>query len=402
MPMRERRAAHVHPLPPSSDRLRSRQIRASAPSSESLRRHRPIRRSGGVPVPLSIGAVALFILLGVAMLVVGGNLLVGMMGRLANAFDSAVSHVSSMAPATIAPSGVALDTPVLDAPDNGGYTSLPTVSLSGSVPGTAVGKNGYKVRVYVMAKDGTKSQVAEVSVGSTSQFDTPAINLVEGPNVFVATLVTPSSEGQPSPEVVYTLDTQKPTLTVSSPADNSLRATDSVVVSGKSDPGATVTMRNDQSPGTGLSSKVVGQDGRFAITMGLVLGPNTIELTAMDQAGNTATAQLTVRRSYGQMAAHLSVAPSRFKAASVTTLTLTVQATAEDGSPMAGAKVVFMVGAAGLAQVISNPLTTNAKGSVTWHVVISGATPGIGQATALVTSSTGAQVTTPAIRITTT
>jgi hypothetical protein len=136
--------------------------------------------------------------------------------------------------------------------------------------------------------------------------------------------------------------------------------------------------------------------------MGLVLGPNTIELTAMDQAGNTATAQLTVRRSYGQMAAHLSVAPSRFKAASVTTLTLTVQATAEDGSPMAGAKVVFMVGAAGLAQVISNPLTTNAKGSVTWHVVISGATPGIGQATALVTSSTGAQVTTPAIRITTT
>jgi hypothetical protein len=351
-----------------------------------------MRKGGDLPAPLGIGAVVMFVILAVVMLVVGGNLLVGVMGRLANAFDSAVSHVSSMPPVTMAPSGVALDTPVLDAPDNDGYTNQPTASLSGSVPAAAVGKNGYKVRVYVMAKDGTKSQVAEVDVGSTTHFATPAINLVEGPNVFVAALVTPSSEGQPSPEVVYTLDTQVPQLTVSSPADNSLRATSSVVVSGKSDPGATVTIRNDQSPGSGLSSKVVGQDGRFAITVGLVVGSNTIELTATDKAGNTTTAQLTLRRSYGQMAATLSVTPSKFKAASTTTLKLTVHATAEDGSPMAGAKVVFTVGVYGLGQLVSDVLTTDAKGSVTWQVTISGATPGIGTATALVTSSTGDQV----------
>ena len=335
----------------------------------------------------------MFVVLAVVMLVVGGNLLVGVMGRLANAFDSAVSRVSSMPPATMAPSGVALDGPVLNAPDNGGYTSQPTVSLSGSVPGAAVGKDGYKVRVYVIAKDGTKSQVAEVSVGSTTQFDTPAINLVEGPNVFVASLVTPSSEGQPSPEVVYTLDTQAPGLVVSSPANDSLLTKSSVVVSGKSDPGATVTMRNDQSPGSGLSSKVVGEDGRFAITMGLVAGPNTIELTATDQAGNATTAQLTVKRSYGQMAAHLSVTPSRFSAASATTLKMTVHATAEDGSPMAGATVAFTVTVAGLGPIVPAEQTTDATGTVTWSVAISGATPGIGAATVLVTSSTGDQVT---------
>ena len=351
-----------------------------------------MRKGGAVPAPLSIGAVVVFVVLGVVMLVVGGNLLVGVMGHLANAFDNAVSHVSSMPPATIAPSGVALDTPVLDAPGNGGYTSQPITSLSGSVPGAAVGKNGYKVRVYLMAKDGTKSQVAEVNVGSTTNFATPAINLVEGPNVFVAALVTPSSEGQPSPEVVYTLDTQAPLLKVSSPADSSLLTKSSVVVSGKSDPGATVTMRNDQSPGSGLSSKVVGQDGRFAITVGLAVGSNTIELTATDEAGNTTTAQLTVGRSYGQMAATLSVTPSKFKAASTTTLILPVHAKAEDGSPLAGAKVAFTVGVYGLGQLVSDELTTDAKGSVTWQVTISGATPGIGMATALVTSSTGDQI----------
>ena len=402
MPMRERRAAQVRPLPPSSDRLTSRQIRASAPSSELLRRHRPVRKNGGVPTPLSIGAVALFVLLGVAMLVVGGNLLVGAMGRLADAFDSAVSHVTSIAPATNAPSGVALDTPVLDAPDNGGYTNQPIVSLSGSVPSTVVGMNGYKVRVYLLATDGTRSQVAEVDVGPTAHFTTPAINLVEGPNVFVAALVTPSSEGQPSPEMVYTLDTQKPTLTIKSPAQNSLQTRSSVAVSGTSDPGATVTVRNEQSPGGGQSNKLVGPDGQFSITVGLVVGPNTIDLLATDQAGNTTTAQRIVRRSYGQMKANLSVNTPKFRAASTTRLTLTVQATSEDGSPMAGAEVVFTVEVYGLSVIVSSPMTTNAKGTATWQVTITGATAGPGMASALVTSSAGDVIRTSATKITTT
>jgi hypothetical protein len=339
-----------------------------------------------------MGVVAVFLVLGVAMLVVGGNVLVSVVGQLAHAFDNAISQVSSMPPATMAPSGVALDTPVLDAPDNGGYTNSPTISLSGSVPGGATGKSGYKVRVYVIASDGTRSQVAEVEVGATTHFSTAAVNLVEGSNTFVAALVTPSSEGQPSPEVVYILDTAPPKLSISSPADGSSQTGSSVVVSGKTDAGSTVTVRNRQAPGGGLSSKVVGQDGRFALTVGLVAGSNSIQVTATDQAGNVTTDQMTVKRSYGKLAAHLLVQPAKFGGAGPTTIKLTVHATSANGGPLAGAKAVFTVTAVGLGPIVSPELTTDQTGTVTWRVTISGATAGLGAATVLVTTSDGDQV----------
>ncbi len=390
--MRERRAAHVRPLPPSGERFRTHQIRASAPPPELIRRYRPIRTNKGVPAPLGIGAIAVFLVLGVAMLIVGGNILVNVVGQLAHAFDSAISQVSSMPPATMAPSGVALDTPVLDAPDNGGYTNHATVSLSGSVPGAAIGKSGYKVRVYAIASNGTRSQVAEIEVGATTHFTTAALTLVEGSNTFAAALVTPSTEGQPSPEVVYILDTAPPVMSVTSPVDGSSQSGSSVVVSGKSDPDSTVTVRNRQAPGGGLSSKVVGQDGRFAITVGLVAGSNSIQVTATDRAGNVTTDQLTVKRSYGKLAAHLAVAPATFKASGPTTLKLTTHATSANGGPLAGAKVVFTVTVQGLGPIVSPELTTDQTGTATWKVTVSGATPGIGAATALVTTSDGDQV----------
>ncbi len=390
--MRERRGAHVRPLPPSGERLRSHQIKASAPSRELVRRYRPVRTNKGVPPPLGVGVIGVFLVLGIAMLIVGGNILVSVVGQVAHAFDSAISQVSSMPPATMAPSGVALDTPVLDTPDNGGYTNQATVALSGSVPAAVVGETGYQVKVYAVASDGTKSQVAEVAVGATAHFTTPAITLVEGSNTFTAALVTPSTEGQPSPEVVYVLDTVPPSLSVASPADGSSQSGSSVVVSGKSDPGSTVTIRNRQAPGGGLSSKVVGADGGFAITVALVAGSNSIQVTATDQAGNVSTDSLTVKRAYGQLAAYLSASPARFGAIGPTTLKLTVHATSANGGPLAGASVSFTVGVYGLAMIVSPPLTTDQTGTTTWKVNISGATPGPGTATVVVSTSDGSQV----------
>jgi hypothetical protein len=400
--MRERRAAHVRPLPPSGDRLRSQKIKASAPSRDLVRRYRPIRTSKGVPAPIGLGLVAVFLVLGLAVLIVGGNILVSVAGQLAHAFDSAISQVSSMPPATAAPSGVALDTPVLNTPDNGGYTNQAAVSLSGSVPGSAIGKTGYKVRIYGIASDKTRKQVSEVEVGSTTHFSTGAVSLVEGPNTFAAALVTPSSEGQPSPEVVYILDTKPPQLSIASPADGSSQAGSSVVVSGKSDTGSTVTIRNRQSPGGGLSSKVVGDDGRFAITVGLVAGSNSIQVTATDQAGNVTTSQLTVKRSFGNLSAHLTVSPAKFKAAGPTTIKLTVRATSANGGPLAGAEVVFTVTVAGLGPIVSPALITDQTGTTTWKVTITGATPGLGQAAALVTTGDGNQIPASPTTLTTT
>ena len=399
--MRERRAAHVRPLPPSGERLRSHQIKASAPASEIVRRYRPVRTGRDVPAPLGIGVIAVFLILGVAMLIVGGNILVNVVGHVARAFDDAITQVSSLPPATMAPSGVALDTPVLDAPDNGGFTNQAIVSLSGNVPGAVIGKKGYEVRVYELSSDGTKRQVAQLSVGDTTRFSTAAIKLAEGKNTFVAALVTPSTEGQPSPEVVYTLDTTPPALTISSPADGSTQSASSAVISGTSDVGATVTVRNKQSPGGGLSSKIVGEDGRYAITVGLVAGSNSISVTSTDQAGNVTTSQLTVKRSFGKLAAHLAVGPSTFKAAGPTTLRLTARATSSNGGPLAGAKAVFSVTVEGLGPIVSPEVTTDQTGTATWRVTISGATAGVGAATVMVTTADGDQVTATTRLITT-
>ena len=307
---------------------------------------------------------------------------------------------SSRRPATAPPSGVALDTPVFNAPPNDGYTNQPVVSLSGTVPGDVVGKKGYVVRVYTVAADKTRTKAAEVAVGATARFDTAAVSLVEGSNTFVATLVTPSSEGQASPEIVYILDTKPPTLTLGSPASGSTQSGNSVVISGKSDSGVTVTVRNKMSPGGGLSTKVVGTDGRFAISIPLVAGSNTVDIVATDQAGNVTTMQIVVKRAYGKLAASLAVTPARFTARGSTTLTLKVVATSVGGGPLAGATAVFTVGPAGVPQVVSPSLTTNQSGVATWKVTITGAQPGIGQVSVLVTSADG-DTATATVRLTT-
>jgi hypothetical protein len=398
--MRERRAAHVRPLPPSADRLRSPHIGTGESINDLVRRYRPTGAADR-STSLGMGTIAVVVLAGVLTLVVGGNILVSVVGQLAAAFDSAITQVTSAAPATAAPSGEVLDTPVLSAPDNDGYTNQAIVSISGSVPGAAVGKKGYGIRIYKLDDQGGRDQIAELSVGDTNAFSTGAVTLLEGPNRFVATLVTPSGEGQASPIVVYTLDTRPPPIKVTSPADESQQHNSSVAITGTTDPGTTVSVRNRDAPGGSPATKIVGDDGRFSITVALVAGTNVVDLTATDKAGNTSSTQLTLKRDYGKLAAHFSASPAKFAAASPTTLKLSVQATSEDGSPLDNAAVVYTVTVQGLGPIVSPELTTDANGAATWQVVISGASPGIGATSVLVTSSDGDQVT-ATIRLTTT
>ena len=282
-----------------------------------------------------------------------------------------MSRLSSQAPATLAPSGVVLDTPVLDAPDNGGYTNQTPVPIQGGVPGAALGKTGYSVIVYRTDKAGTRQQVAQVSVGTTTQFITPPIALTEGSNVFMATLDTPGGEGQPSPPVTYILDTTPPTITVTSPAQNAWFRVASVAVTGQTDPGITITIRNEQVTGGAQTNQTVGADGKFNLTVPLVAGSNTIDLTATDQAGNGSNSSLTVNRTYGQLAAHLSASPAKFSSSSPTLVTLTVHATSANGGPLANAKVTFTITIYGLGPIVSPELTTDATGTATWQVSIS-------------------------------
>jgi bacillopeptidase F len=335
--------------------------------------------------------------LGVVMLTVGGGFLGNIVGQLGGAFNNAIGAMGSQPPATMGPSGVAMTTPVIDEPPDDGYTNQKDLTLTGSVPGAAVGKDGFTVRVYILGQDNSRLKVAEVAVGTTTRFVAPGLTLTEGTTTFIATLVSPSSEGDASPEAVYILDTKPPAITVTSPSPNSMQTTTSVDVVGRTEAGATITVRNSQAPGGSRASQITGGDGRFRITVALVAGSNPIELTATDRAGNTTTKNFTVKRDYGQLAAHLSVAPNRIDITVPTTLTLTLHATTENGSPLANARVTFTVTIAGLGPIVSPEMTTDGTGTATWTTEISGATPGSGNASVLVSTSSGDMVSASAL-----
>lgn len=362
-----------------------------------------MRTTGRIPLPIGLALVGVCLVFGFLTLSIGVGLLSGVASQLGGALGGAISKVSSQsqAPATVGPSGVALDTPVFAQPPDQGFTNQKQVTLAGNVPGTAVGKSGYLVRIFSVAASGAKSPVADVPVGPVTQFQTPSLNLVEGPNAFVAVLVSPSGEGSSSPPVVYTLDTKAPTVTISSPANNSTQTGTSVHVIGKTDANATITIRNSQAPGGSLSSQVVAGDGKFDLTVALVAGPNAIQVTSTDPAGNSTTVPLTLKRDFGQLAVHLSVAPAKISPTTPTAITLTAHATSANGGPLASASVTFTLTIQGLGPVTSTA-KTDATGTATWQTTVSGATPGgSGLATVQVTSSTGDSITDSA-KITTT
>jgi hypothetical protein len=227
------------------------------------------------------------------------------------------------------------------------------------------------------------------------------LTLQEGSNSFVAMLVTSGSEGQPSPIVTYILKTSPPKIVVSSPASGAKVSTSTLNVTGTVDAGATITIRNEQAIGGAVSNQVVGTDGKFKLTVPVVAGPNTIDLSATDLAGNSASKSLTVNRDYGQLAAHVSVSPSRFAASSQTTIKITLRATSLNGGPLANAKATFTVSIEGLAPIVSPELTTDATGTATWQVTISGASIGTGNASVLLTDPAGDQVTATTAIVTT-
>jgi hypothetical protein len=400
--MRERRAAHVRPRPPDSDRLdRGRATRTFAPQQDILRSHRPIRTGPRIPLPIGLALVCGGLVLGLITLTLGAGMMTGLIGGIAGAFNGAVTGLSSQRPATAPPSGGQLDTPVLDVPPSGGYTTQVSTPILGSVPGATVGKTGYAVHVYLVGNNDARTEIARVTVGTTTRFATPSFTFTEGPNKFVATLAGPNGEGSESPPVTYILDTKPPKITITSPAAGARVAASVIDVAGTSDAGATIFIRNAMAPGGANNSTVVGSDGKFKLSVPVVAGTNTINLTSTDQAGNATNASVSVKRDPGQLAAHLAVTPSKFASSSQTTLKLTIHATTFNGNPLAGAKATFTVTIQGLAPIVSPEMTTDATGTATWNVSVSQATPGIGQATVVVVSDAG-DVTTANASITTT
>ncbi len=393
MPMMRSRRPQVRPRPPSEARVHAALHGHQAPRPQTVRRYRPVRTARPIPLAIRLAFVCIGLALAGMMLLVGAGIASQGAAQLGDALGDAMSRVGHQSAQPVQASGATEtdDRPVFDQPPNGGYTNQATIALSGSIPGTIAGQPNWVVRIYTVDATGKRLRYADVQVSETVKFGVANVKLSQGKNTFTATLVGPHGEGGESKPVVYTLDTTPPKITISSPTANAQIQTATVDVKGKTEAGASVSVRSSR--GSGSSTVTADDSGAFKATVPLVAGDNTLTITATDRAGNVGTATVTVKRSLGKLAASLSVNPNKFAAQTAKAITLTVRATASDGTPLANATVVLTVNVPGLGPIQSPELTLSAIGQASWTTTIQNATPGAGFATAVITTDSDGTVT---------
>ena len=130
-------------------------------------------------------------------------------------------------------------------------------------------------------------QDKEVSFDKDGQFDAE-VTLKQGKNTITIT-ATDKAGNKATKTITVTLDTTPPTITITSPEDNSIVNTDTIHIKG--------TVKDDVSVSKlTIQDKEVSfdKDGQFDAEVTLKQGKNTITITATDKAGNKATKTITV------------------------------------------------------------------------------------------------------------
>ena len=333
-----------------------------------------------VKAALGVSVVAL---VAVVLLTVAGALprIVSTVGGAVSGIAGAVLPSPSPTP-TLAPVPVA---PVLDAPTQTA-TNQPSVTVTGSVPASIAGQRaGIRIRLLVSLPKKEPVQVREIALGETPNFAIPDVPLQPGRNDFSAIAIGPAGESEASPIVTYVLDTSKPKITITSPANASTVNGTSVTIVGTTQGHSTVTARNEANGRTAIS--VADSPGSFQVVLALAEGTNAISLTVVDPAGNATTAVLSVRRGTGQLKVALSASSYRISAAKLPRmLQLRAVATDPGGISLPGRDITFTLSIPGVP-LITGQVTTDASGVALFQTTIpAGATPGSGPGLAFLTT----------------
>lgn len=349
----------------------------------------PPPRGSEAPRSLPVAAkaalgVSIVALVAVVLLTVAGALpgIVSTVGGAVSGIAGAVLPSPSPTP-TLAPVPVS---PVLDAPSQAA-TNQPAVTITGSVPASIVGQRAsIRIRLSVALPKKEPVQVREIALGVTPNFAIPDVPLTPGRNDFSAIAIGPGGESEASPIVTYVLDTSKPKIVVSSPADKSTVEGPSVTIVGTTQGRATVTARDEANGRTAIG--VADGTGSFQVVIALAEGTNAISLTAVDPAGNASTAVLSVRRGTGQLKVALSASSYRISAAKLPRmLQLRAVATDPGGTGLPGREITFTLSIPGVP-MITGQETTDASGVAIFQTSIpAGATPGSGPGLAFLTTT---------------
>ena len=170
---------------------------------------------------------------------------------------------------------------------NGAYTNNPTINLSGTVSDSGTG-------VKQVSINGT--DVLTDVEGAFNQ----AMPLAPGANS-VTVIATDFAQNQTVESRTITYDPKAPLLTILEPADNSRTNKAFIDVTGTVDKESVVELKVN----TAAPEMASVSENAFIYTANLVVGANTIEVTATDLASNTSTAKRTVN--YDNMGPSLAI-----------------------------------------------------------------------------------------------
>jgi len=160
--------------------------------------------------------------------------------------------------------------------------SLPSATNSATLAVSGFASDGNKVEIFLGA-----SKVGEADVAA-GKFNYQSISLASGENeISVKALSAAGKESDSSVVSKVILDTTAPKLTVDNPTEGqSFSGVSKIVVQGTSDLDAEVLVN-------GFLAKV-GSSGKYEVAIPLLEGENTIEVKAIDNAGNTTVEKVKV------------------------------------------------------------------------------------------------------------
>lgn len=259
-----------------------------------------------------------------------------------------------------------------------GWTNEAEWTVSGFVPLGLGDQHGYSVRIYVNGE-----QAAEQPLLGTQDFAV-TVAIPDGPSTITATIVGPAGESSESAPIEIVFDDKPPPIKISSPRDGASVDGETVRVRGTTQADSTVTIRNDTNGGRASD---VAADGAFSIEISVTNGPNELEVSAVDPAGNSRTVTLTVIGSGGAASASLSLTKTSFKLSNLpTAIGMSVRVLDPDGRPIDGAQVVFTITVPGIGPIQSDEIATS-DGMASFNTQIpSGADAGVGLVIVLVTT----------------
>jgi hypothetical protein len=298
-----------------------------------VRTHRPIDRGGHLPWPARILLVVAILALSAGVVLAGSGAFQGGAAALGQAFGRLVGGVLGVGPAST-PS-TALQPPRLFAPSST-WTSQGHWDLRGRLPSGVAGRAGLTIRVFVNGQP-----MKSVPVPTTADFLVEHVAIPRGTSQLYATIRGPVSESEPSLAIEVTFDDVPPDLRVTSPKDAAKVNGTSVVVKGATQPGSSVSVRNERTGTTGHGG-ASWESGWFEVSVSIGKGTNGLTVTSVDPAGNATSTVVSILKGDGKLTASLSLSAVRIRRDQLPTdLEMTVRVLDPDGRPVEGARAIF-------------------------------------------------------------